>query len=126
MTEHQAVISLGSNIDPETHVQRALKGLESIGLILKKSSFIYTEPLLYEDQSKFLNGAILLETKLERDQLRQQLKNLEAELGRVHTANKNGPRTIDLDIIIFDGKIVDDDYYKRDFLQKMVAELLKF
>ena len=126
MTEHRAVISLGSNIDPEINVEKALKGLKLIGLIVKKSSFIYTEPLLYEDQPEFLNGAVLLETKLEQEQLRLQLKNLEADLGRIHTANKNGPRTIDLDIIIFDGEVVDDDYYERDFLHKMVAELSKF
>lgn len=92
-------------------------------MILKKSSFIYTEPLLYENQPKFLNGAVLLETELKQDKLRQQLKTMEVKLGRARTNNKNGPRTIDLDIITFDGEIVDDDYYERDFLQKMVAEV---
>ena len=126
MTEHRAVISLGSNIDPETHVEKALKGLEAVGRILKKSSFIYTEPLLYENQAEFLNGAVLLKTKLEEDELRRQLKTLETQLGRIRTPNKNGPRTIDLDIIVFDGKVVDDDYYERDFLQKMVGEVSEF
>lgn len=126
MTDHLAVISLGSNIDPGTNVEKALKGLESIGLILKKSTFIYTAPLLYKDQPKFLNGAVLLKTKFERDVLHRQLKTLEAQLGRIRTTNKNGPRTIDLDIIVFDGEIVDDDYYERDFLQKMVAEVSEF
>ncbi|HKI47088.1 MAG TPA: 2-amino-4-hydroxy-6-hydroxymethyldihydropteridine diphosphokinase [Balneolales bacterium] len=126
MTEHLAVISLGSNIDPEKNVAKAVERLASIGRIKKKSTFIYTEPLLYEDQPKFLNGTVLLETGSSQDKLRRQLKTLEVKLGRIRTANKNGPRTIDLDIIVFDGKIVDDDYYKRDFLQKMVAEVLEF
>ena len=123
MTKHRAIISLGSNIDPKTNVEKALKGLDSIGLIIKKSSFIYTEPLFYEDQPKFLNGAVLLATELDQDALRQQLKTLETKLDRIHTANKNGPRTIDLDIVIFDGKIVDNDYYERNFLRKMIAEI---
>jgi len=100
--------------------------LESIGPIIKKSSFIYTEPLLYEDQPKFLNGVVLLSTELDQDDLRQQLKTLETSLGRVRTTNKNGPRTIDLDIIIFDEKIVNNDYYERDFLKKMITEVIEF
>lgn len=123
MTEHEVIISLGSNIDPESNINKALKGLATIGRIQKKSSFIYTDPLLYEDQPKFLNGAVLLATKFDRESLRLQLKTLEADIGRVRTSNKNGPRTIDLDIIVFDGKIVDDDYYERGFLRRMVAEL---
>lgn len=126
MTEHRAVISLGSNINPETNVEKALKGLDSIGRIVKRSSFVYTDPLLYEDQPKFLNGAVLLATNLDEDDLRQQLKTLETSLGRVRTTNKNGPRTIDLDIIVFDNEIVDNDYYERDFLRKMVAEVSGF
>ncbi len=126
MTKHKAVISLGSNIDPEANVEKALKGLESIGVIIKKSSFIYTEPLLYKDQPKFLNGVVLLATELDQDTLRQQLKALETKLGRIRTTNKNGPRTIDFDIIIFDDEIVDSDYYERDFLRKMVTEVIEF
>ena len=123
MSEHRTIISLGSNINPEVNIKKALKGMAIVGRIIRKSSFIYTKPLLYENQPKFLNGAILLATEHDRDALRDQLKTLESTIGRIRTPNKNGPRAIDLDIIVFDGKIVDNDYYERDFLRKMVAEL---
>ena len=45
-------------------------------------------------------------------------------MGRVKTSNKEGPRIIDLDIIIWNNKIIDDDVYKRTFLQNSVIELL--
>jgi 2-amino-4-hydroxy-6-hydroxymethyldihydropteridine diphosphokinase len=45
-------------------------------------------------------------------------------MGRDRTIPKFGPRNIDLDIVVWNGTIVDEDYYTRDFLQKSVAELL--
>ncbi len=125
MTKHRAIISIGSNIDPEKNVEKALQQLGSIGHVVSKSSFFYTDPLLYKDQPKFLNGVVLLETELDQNALRRHLKALEKDLGRIRTANKNGPRTIDLDIYLFDGVVVDNDYYERDFLQKMVKEVLQ-
>lgn len=124
MAEHEAIISLGSNIDPEQNIENALKELGQHFVILKKSGFIYTEPLLYENQPKFLNGAVLLKTELARDELKAELKKIESGLGRVRTSNKNGPRTIDLDILLFDGEIVDEDYYARNFLQQFVQDLI--
>lgn len=123
MPEHEAIISLGSNIDPEKHIDEALKELGYHFTILKKSRFFFTEPLLFENQSKFLNGAVLLKTESERNELKAELKKIESRMGRVHTSNKNGPRIIDLDILLFDGEIVDTDYYSRDFLQQFVREL---
>ena len=123
MSKHQAIISIGSNIEPEKNVQTALRELEALFGNLTKSKFIYTKPLLYPDQADFLNGAVLLETELNIKELKSCLKKLENKQGRIRTANKNGPRTIDLDILLFDDNIADPDYYKRNFLQEFVREL---
>lgn len=123
-TINEFVIGVGSNIDPEENVKRAEEELKESVLFLKKSSFIYTEPLLFQDQAKFLNGAFLIRTAWNEEQLQQELKDLERKLGRVKTTNKNGPRTIDLDIVVRNNSIVDDDFYKRDFLKNSVLELL--
>ena len=61
---------------------------------------------------------------MSRKELNQWLKGVENELGRVRTANKYGPRTIDLDIVIWDGKIVNQDLIERDFLKTAVSEVL--
>ena len=55
--------------------------------------------------------------------LKDYLKNMEKILGRVRTENKNGPRTIDLDIVVFNNKIIDNDFYKYDFVRNSVLEL---
>ncbi len=52
------------------------------------------------------------------------LKNLEKKLGRVKSENKDGPRTIDLDIIVWNGKVVDSEVYEREFLINSINELL--
>lgn len=125
MSEHRVIISLGSNINPEENIRSALHELGRNFHIRKKSTFTYTKPLLFKDQPDFLNGVVLIDTFLNKDDLKMQLIAIENRLGRKRTSNKNGPRTIDLDIIIFDGKIIDHDYYERDFLQKFVKEVME-
>ena len=88
------------------------------------SSFSVTSPVGFTEQADFLNGVVLVSTELDYCSLVQYNKDIESKLGRVKTDNKNGPRKIDLDIIVFNGKVVDDDYYSRDFLRKSVMELM--
>jgi len=56
--------------------------------------------------------------------LKRRLREIESGLGRVRTANKNGPRTIDLDILVWNGEVVDADVYERGFLRDSIIELL--
>ena len=56
--------------------------------------------------------------------LKSWLKNLEYKLGRVKTENINGPRPIDLDIIVWNGEVVDSEVYEREFLINSINELL--
>jgi 2-amino-4-hydroxy-6-hydroxymethyldihydropteridine diphosphokinase len=91
---------------------------------VKVSSFIKTKPIGIENQSEFTNGAVKIKTSLSREDLTVLLKAIEDQMGRDRTAPKFGPRNIDLDIVVWNGEIVDDDYYTRDFLQKSVNELL--
>jgi 2-amino-4-hydroxy-6-hydroxymethyldihydropteridine diphosphokinase len=61
---------------------------------------------------------------LDAKELKGYLEDVEKRLGRQKTENKNGPRTIDLDIIVFNGVIVNNDFYKYDFVKSAVLELL--
>lgn len=119
-----AIIALGSNIDPEYNIPYALKVIDEKFTIAEMSEFIYTKPLLYENQADFLNGAVLVYTELSADKIVQVLKEIEDEMKRNRNGIKNGPRNIDLDLIVYHGEVVDDDVYKRDFLQNSIRELM--
>lgn len=120
---NQAVIALGSNIEPRRNIDAALRRLAAEQKLLGQSRFEMTAPLGRTDQPAFLNGAALIETPLDRPKLKEWLRGVEADLGRVRSADKDGPRTIDLDIVVFNGGIVDPQVYERGFLRRAVAEL---
>jgi len=124
MRYNVAVIGLGSNIEPEKNIRHARRKLGSRFKLKGESSFVKTEPVGFEDQPKFLNGAVLIETDMDYDDLKNHLCGIEKELGRVRTENKDGPRTIDLDILVWNGKVVDEEVYERPFLKISVRELL--
>ena len=121
---NKVVIGLGSNIKPQENIDRARKLLGEKFQILAESAFITTKPVGYTKQANFINGALLIETPLSQEILKNKLKNLEIEMGREASAIKFGPRSIDMDIVVFNGQIVDKDFYARDFLKKSVLELI--
>ena len=121
---HEVVIGLGSNIRPETHLELAVKELESRFSVSRRSSWSRTKPLGITDQPNFINGAVLLKTNLKQNALKRMLREIEDQMGRDRSLPKSGPRVIDLDILIWNREVVDEDYYERDFLRKGVAEIL--
>ncbi len=121
---NRAVIGLGSNIEPEKHVELAVERIEARHRLLARSRFRWTKPIGIADQANFLNGAVLIETDLARDKLEAWLKGVEADLGRVRTGDKYGPRTLDLDLVVWNGQVVDEDVRQRDFLRSSVREVL--
>ena len=121
---HEVVIGLGSNIDPEANLEQAVLELKSRFKVSKRSQWTRTKPIGIQDQPDFYNGALLMETELEQQSLKKELKRIEDILGRDRSLPKFGPRTIDLDILIWNKKVVDKDYYERDFLRKGVEEII--
>ncbi len=117
------IVSVGSNIDPEKNISRVVELLFHEFNVIQVSEWLRTAPVGIINQADFLNGAVKIETIMEMEQLRQCLKKLEDRLGRDRRQPKFGPRCIDLDILIWNGEIVDKDYYTRDFLRKSAAEL---
>jgi 2-amino-4-hydroxy-6-hydroxymethyldihydropteridine diphosphokinase len=117
------IIGIGSNIDAELNISKMLEILREHVEIVKVSEMIKTKPIGIENQPDYTNGAVKISTELNKEDLTVLLKAIENELGRDRTVPKFGPRTIDLDIVVWNGEIVDDDYYTRDFLQNSVREL---
>lgn len=124
MQPNSVIIGIGSNILPEANVKRSIEILRHQFDLLKVTNAIRTKPREFKPQADFLNAAALIKTKLSRLELKALLRQIESDLGRVRTANKAGPRTIDLDILVYDGEVVDDKVYEWDFLEKLVVELM--
>ena len=121
---NEVVIGIGSNIDAEFNIEKALEILDILVRIEKVSSFIKTKPVGITDQPDFTNGAVRVKTDYGAKELKKKLKGIEDQLGRDRSAAKFGPRCIDLDIIVWNGEIVDRDYYTRDFLRQNVSEVI--
>ena len=124
MIPNEVVIGLGSNIEPEENLELAVVELESRFNVSKRSQWIRTKPIGILDQPDFYNGVLILITELGMESLKQELKSIENLMGRDRSKPKFGPRIIDLDILIWNGKVIDKDYYDRDFLRKGVEEIL--
>ncbi len=122
-TINKCIIGIGSNIDAEANIAKMLGILKNHVDVVKVSTMIKTKPIGIENQPDFTNGAVKITTELNQEDLAVLLKGIEDQLGRDRTVPKYGPRCIDLDIVIWNGEIVDDDYYTRDFLQKSVQGL---
>ncbi len=123
-SSNTVVIGIGSNIDAEKNIPKMLDILKLHVEVVKVSSFIVTKPIGITNQPDFTNGAVKVKTNLDQENLKSLLKTIEDKLGRDRSVPKFGPRNIDLDIVVWNGKIVDDDYYTRYFLQKSVQEIL--
>jgi 2-amino-4-hydroxy-6-hydroxymethyldihydropteridine diphosphokinase len=104
-------VGLGANLgDREETIRRALGLLAAVpGVALEAVSALReTEPWGPVPQPPYLNGAALVETTLEPLELLEALLAIEHELGRVRDGERFGPRTIDLDLLLVEGRIVDE------------------
>ena len=121
--KHDCIIGLGSNIDPERNIAAALFLLRSDHELVSISTLVKTAPIGIVEQPDFINCVARIYTTLEISDLNDYLKSIEDQLLRDRTSSKFGPRTIDLDIVVWDGEIIDKDYYDREFLRGAVAEI---
>jgi 2-amino-4-hydroxy-6-hydroxymethyldihydropteridine diphosphokinase len=115
---------LGSNIQPEAHLPLAVAGLNP-WIRVERVSAVYETPAVGSAGPNFLNAAVLGETILTAQALKDQvLRPLEARLGRVRTSDKNAARTIDLDIIVWGDEILDPALGRYAHLAVPVADLI--
>jgi 2-amino-4-hydroxy-6-hydroxymethyldihydropteridine diphosphokinase len=104
---HTAYIGMGANLPsiagpPESTLAAADMRLASLGHVVARSSLYSTQPVGFADQPRFINAAVALETDLTPQALLSGLLAIELEFGRDRTASfTNGPRTLDLDILLF-------------------------
>jgi 2-amino-4-hydroxy-6-hydroxymethyldihydropteridine diphosphokinase len=126
-----AYLSLGSNVgDREAQLRAAVDRLQTEGRIVTVSSFYETEPVEFTDQAWFLNCALALETTDTPEQLMSAILQIEQQMGRQRIQRK-GPRTIDIDILLFDGEVLESPaltiphaaMHQRRFVLQPLAEI---
>jgi len=121
---HQAYLSIGSNIKPEVHLTKAIEMLRDYGEV-KAVSSVWESHAIGSDGPNFLNACVLCITDLQPYDLKEQIiRPIEAQLGRLRHADKNAPRTIDLDVVLFDQKPLNVDYWDYPFVVVPLAELI--
>ena len=129
-----AYIGLGSNLgDRSSSLSRALELLDAEPRIrvLAASTFRETEPVGYLDQPRFLNAACAVETDLSPRELLERLLAIERRLGRERDGPRFGPRTIDLDLLLYGDETIDEPgltvphprLHDRPFALEPLAEL---
>jgi 2-amino-4-hydroxy-6-hydroxymethyldihydropteridine diphosphokinase len=107
-----ASIGLGANLSskigpPESTLAAAFARLEELDAVTACSALYSTKPVGFADQPRFLNAAVMMETDLTPMQLLVALLKIEREFGRDRTdVIPNGPRTLDLDILLYDDFVI--------------------
>ena len=102
---NKIILSIGSNIeDRKLNLENAVKEISKIAKLINISSIYESDPILYEDQNKFLNIILEIEYKSSSIKLLKKIKQIEKSLGRSENF-RFGPRVIDIDIIFFNNEI---------------------
>jgi 2-amino-4-hydroxy-6-hydroxymethyldihydropteridine diphosphokinase len=107
-----AYLGLGSNVgDRRSHLESAVAALARHGVEVVASSSVYeTEPVgLVTDQPEFLNACLRVETSLGPEELLDACKAVECDVGRTGTEVRHGPREIDVDLLLMDGRQWESD-----------------
>lgn len=132
---HKVYLSLGSNLGhKEENIRKAISLIgERVGLVLRQSSLISTEPWGFESDNRFVNAAVLCETVLLPREVLLATQQIERELGRTHKSvdGHYADRLIDIDILLYDDLRVDEPdlqiphplMLKRDFVMIPLREI---
>jgi 2-amino-4-hydroxy-6-hydroxymethyldihydropteridine diphosphokinase len=121
---HEAYLNIGSNIEPEHHLQEAIRSLREYGQVNSISN-AWQSHAFGSDGPDFLNACVLFLTPLKAHQLKEQvIRPIERKLGRIRSTDKYAPRTIDIDVILFDDEPFGGEFWSNAFVVVPLADLL--
>ncbi|HWQ05245.1 MAG TPA: 2-amino-4-hydroxy-6-hydroxymethyldihydropteridine diphosphokinase [Longilinea sp.] len=121
---HQAILLIGSNIAPLENLPASIKQLREFCQVFSVSPIWETQAIGTLGPN-FLNAAVQVMTGMESDVFKwQALRTIENRLGRVRSDDKNAPRTIDIDIIIWDHQVMDDSLWTQAHIALPVSALV--
>jgi 2-amino-4-hydroxy-6-hydroxymethyldihydropteridine diphosphokinase len=126
-----AYVGLGANLgDAEVALRLAARRLGALGAVSSASEVYESDPVGYTDQPPFVNAVVGLRTRLDPERLLAELLRIEADFGRERTVHW-GPRTLDLDLIWYEGEARDTAEltlphpraHEREFVLRPLAEI---
>jgi 2-amino-4-hydroxy-6-hydroxymethyldihydropteridine diphosphokinase len=121
--QHIACLLLGSNIRPEHYLPLAVQQLHGL-LVVERASRVWQTPAVGSEGPSFLNAALRVRTSLAPEALKLEvLRPLEARLGRVRSVDKNAPRTMDVDAVVWDGEVLEPLLWELAHIAVPVAEV---
>jgi 2-amino-4-hydroxy-6-hydroxymethyldihydropteridine diphosphokinase len=120
---HRVYLSIGSNIEPEVNLPKAIEMLASYGQIMAVSH-AWESRAVGSEGPNFLNASVELNTDIGPSELKQRLaRPIEDALGRVRSDDKNAPRPIDVDVMMVDGQAFNLERWDSAFVLLPIAEL---
>lgn len=127
----RAFVGVGSNVEPAKNMRRALRRLARETQVVALSTVYETEPEGRPEQPHYYNCVVEIETEAAPAELKRKLREIEESLGRMRTADKYAPRTIDLDLLAHDELFIqtpeltlpDPDVATRAYLATGLSEL---
>ena len=120
---HLAYLNLGSNIQPEVNLPKAVELLSTFGEI-QKISKVWESEAVGADGPNYLNVCLLFQSNFTYAELKDKVIYLiETRLGRKRSEDKFAPRTIDIDIVLFDDKPINNDHWTLPFIIVPLADI---
>ena len=120
---HLAYLNLGSNIQPEANLPKALEWLSKYGEARKVSS-VWESEAVGTISANYLNVCVRFRSNYSQIALKEQvIQPIEGQLGRQRTEDKFAPRTIDIDIVIFDDEFINEASWKLAYVIVPLAEI---
>jgi 2-amino-4-hydroxy-6-hydroxymethyldihydropteridine diphosphokinase len=122
--EQLVYLGLGSNIQPEVYLPKAVACLGRFLNVVAMSSTWQTKAV-GSSGPDFLNAVISVSTELSPEDLKYQITcRIEEELDRVRISDRNAPRTIDIDVLIYDNQVLDAEIWRQAHLAVPLSEIL--
>jgi len=120
---HLAYLNLGSNIQPETNLPKAVELLSAFGEIVKISQVWESEPV-GTTGNNYLNACVKFKTSIPLSDMKEKIIHpIENQLGRQRGADKFTPRSMDIDLILFDDESINDDVWELAFVVVPLADI---
>lgn len=132
MTGSVAYVAIGSNVEPMRNVPAAVEALAGRARLTALSTFYQTQAIGRPEQDDFVNGVARIETPMAPLEFKREvLRDIERALGRQRDEDRYAPRTMDLDILLYDAVVAsepgltlpDPDILERPFLIACLLEL---
>ena len=123
MNDSLCILGLGSNTDATTQLAFAREMLQTIFSDIRFSSILETKAIGSDFHSPFLNQVAIFHSQLSAYDIRKKLKKIERQAGRQPRDKSQGIVKLDIDLIIYDSKVLKKNDLMRDFVQQGINEL---